>query len=75
MSQEPVLFGTTIAENICYGKEDATEKDIEQAAREANAHGFISKLPQVNMFVIIVLISIYNNIKMTSICVLEIYLY
>ncbi|XP_077065305.1 ATP-dependent translocase ABCB1 [Siphateles boraxobius] len=45
VSQEPVLFGTTIAENIRYGREDATDADIERAIREANAYDFISKLP------------------------------
>lgn len=45
VGQEPVLFNTTIAENISFGAEGATEKDIEEAAREANAHDFISKLP------------------------------
>ncbi|XP_036452536.1 ATP-dependent translocase ABCB1 isoform X2 [Colossoma macropomum] len=45
VSQEPVLFGTTIAENIRYGREDATDEDIERAVREANAYEFISKLP------------------------------
>ncbi|XP_051721292.1 ATP-dependent translocase ABCB1 [Ctenopharyngodon idella] len=45
VSQEPVLFGTTIAENIRYGREDATDEDIERAIREANAYDFISKLP------------------------------
>ncbi|KAL1259210.1 hypothetical protein QQF64_009787 [Cirrhinus molitorella] len=45
VSQEPVLFGTTIAENIRYGREDATDKDIERAIKEANAYDFISKLP------------------------------
>ncbi|KAL0985500.1 hypothetical protein UPYG_G00157680 [Umbra pygmaea] len=45
VSQEPVLFGTTIAENIRYGREDATDEDIERAVREANAYNFISKLP------------------------------
>lgn len=45
VSQEPVLFGTTIAENIRYGREDATDADIEQAIKEANAYDFISKLP------------------------------
>ena len=48
VSQEPVLFGTTIAENIRYGREDATQEDIEMAAREANAHDFICQLPQVH---------------------------
>ncbi|KAA0703057.1 Multidrug resistance protein 1 [Triplophysa tibetana] len=45
VSQEPVLFGTTIAENIRYGREDATDEDIDRAIREANAYDFISKLP------------------------------
>lgn len=48
VSQEPVLFGTTIAENIRYGREDATDADIEQAIKEANAYDFISKLPDVS---------------------------
>ncbi|XP_069683614.1 ATP-dependent translocase ABCB1 [Periplaneta americana] len=46
VGQEPVLFNTTIAENIRYGLEGATQVDIEAAAMEANAHDFISKLPQ-----------------------------
>ena len=41
--QEPVLFSTTIGENIRYGKADATEKEIIDAAKAANAHEFISK--------------------------------
>uniref|UniRef100_A0A1X7UDM9 Uncharacterized protein n=2 Tax=Amphimedon queenslandica TaxID=400682 RepID=A0A1X7UDM9_AMPQE len=45
VSQEPVLFDTTIAENISYGKEGATTEEIEAAARAANAHNFISELP------------------------------
>ncbi|KAM4636208.1 ATP-dependent translocase ABCB1-like isoform 1-T2 [Discoglossus pictus] len=45
VSQEPILFGTTIKENIRYGREDVTEAEIEQAAKEANAYDFISKLP------------------------------
>merc|ERR1711871_788428 len=44
-SQEPVLFATSIRENILYGKPDATEKEVLAAAEAANAHGFISKLP------------------------------
>ncbi|CAN1153266.1 ABC transporter B family member 15 [Linum perenne] len=46
VSQEPSLFATSIKENILFGKEDATIEEIEEAARAANAHGFISKLPQ-----------------------------
>jgi ABC-type multidrug transport system fused ATPase/permease subunit len=47
VGQEPVLFATTIRENIRYGREDATQQEIEEAAQEANAHDFISKLPEV----------------------------
>ncbi|XP_030057533.1 ATP-dependent translocase ABCB1 isoform X1 [Microcaecilia unicolor] len=45
VSQEPILFATTIAENIRYGREDVTDAEIEQATKEANAFDFISKLP------------------------------
>ncbi|XP_072548370.1 ATP-dependent translocase ABCB1 [Salminus brasiliensis] len=45
VSQEPVLFATTISENIRYGREDVTQEEIEQATREANAYDFIMKLP------------------------------
>ena len=45
VSQEPVLFNVSIAENISYGKEDATIEEIEKAAKFANAHDFISELP------------------------------
>ena len=45
VSQEPVLFDTTIAENVCFGKLDATYEEIVQAAKSANAHNFISELP------------------------------
>ena len=43
--QEPVLFSTSIAENIAYGRPDATRPQIEAAARAADAHGFIAALP------------------------------
>ena len=43
--QEPVLFSTTIGENIAYGRPGATKEDIERAAKLANAHDFISALP------------------------------
>uniref|UniRef100_A0A8B9SH53 ABC-type xenobiotic transporter n=1 Tax=Anas platyrhynchos TaxID=8839 RepID=A0A8B9SH53_ANAPL len=45
VSQEPVLFATTIAENIRYGREDISDAEIEKAAKEANAFDFISRLP------------------------------
>lgn len=47
VSQEPVLFATTIAENIRYGREDVTMDEIEKAVKEANAYDFIMKLPNV----------------------------
>uniref|UniRef100_A0A3P8RW26 ATP-binding cassette, sub-family B (MDR/TAP), member 4 n=1 Tax=Amphiprion percula TaxID=161767 RepID=A0A3P8RW26_AMPPE len=45
VSQEPILFATTITENIRYGRPDVTQQEIEQAAKEANAYDFIMKLP------------------------------
>lgn len=47
VSQEPVLFGVSIAENIRYGQSDCTQHDIISAAMTANAHSFIIKLPKV----------------------------
>jgi ATP-binding cassette subfamily B protein len=44
--QEALLFHRTIAENIAYGKPDATMDEIREAARQANALEFIEKLPQ-----------------------------
>ncbi|XP_053373101.1 ATP-dependent translocase ABCB1-like isoform X2 [Mercenaria mercenaria] len=46
VSQEPVLFGTTIGENIRYGREDVTQEEIEAATKMANAHDFIMALPE-----------------------------
>lgn len=43
--QETILFGDTIRENIRYGRADATEADLIAASRAANAHDFISALP------------------------------
>jgi len=44
--QEPVLFSTSIEENIRYAKPEATEEDVIKAAKAANAHDFIEALPQ-----------------------------
>jgi len=44
--QEPVLFSTSIAENIAYANPDATYEEIVAAARAANAHEFITHLPE-----------------------------
>lgn len=42
--QDSVLFRTTVRENIRYGKLDATDEEVEEAAKQANAHDFIMKL-------------------------------
>jgi len=47
VSQEPVLFATTIEENIRFGREDVTREEIIQVAKAANAYDFIANLPQV----------------------------
>lgn len=44
--QEPLLFSGTIADNILYGRLDATMDEIVAAARAANAHDFIARLPE-----------------------------
>jgi ATP-binding cassette, subfamily B, bacterial len=44
--QEPVLFSTTIGENIAYGRPDATAAEIIEAARAADVHDFVSSLPE-----------------------------
>jgi len=46
VTQEILLFNETIRYNIAYGKWDATEAEIEAAAKAANAHDFIRRLPQ-----------------------------
>ncbi|CAG11905.1 unnamed protein product [Tetraodon nigroviridis] len=45
VSQEPILFATTIAENIRYGRLDVTQEEIERATKESNAYDFIMSLP------------------------------
>ena len=46
VQQSVFLFDGTVAENIAYGRQDATQADVEDAARRANAHEFIGKLPE-----------------------------
>ncbi len=46
VAQEPILFHRSLAENIAYGRPNASLKEIEQAAWLANAHDFIAKLPK-----------------------------
>nr|QUF59435.1 ATP-binding cassette transporter Abcb1-2 [Brachionus angularis] len=46
VNQEPILFGTSIIENIRYGRDNLTEEEIISAAKYANAHEFIMNLPE-----------------------------
>ncbi|MEK7689783.1 MAG: ABC transporter ATP-binding protein, partial [Bdellovibrionota bacterium] len=46
VQQDPFLFRTSILENIRYGRPEASLREVVEAARAANAHGFILKLPQ-----------------------------
>lgn len=45
ISQEPVLFGTSVMENIRFGKPSATDAEVTAAAKQANAHNFITGFP------------------------------
>ncbi len=45
VSQEPVLFSTTIAENVRYGRPEATDEEVREALRAANALGFVEGFP------------------------------
>ncbi|AKJ00657.1 ATP-binding cassette subfamily B protein [Archangium gephyra] len=46
VAQEPMLFASSIEDNIRYGRMDATQEELEAAARAANAHEFISRFPE-----------------------------
>ena len=46
VQQETFLFDGTVRENIAYGRAEATQAEIEDAARSANAHEFIARLPE-----------------------------
>lgn len=50
VSQEPILFGVSIADNIRYGRENVTPEELLEAAIQASAHDFIKELPNVMRF-------------------------
>ena len=50
VSQEPVLFFGSIEDNIRFGNQDATDDEVQAAAKMANAHDFIMALPEVTHF-------------------------
>ena len=45
VSDEPLLFSATVRENIAYARPDATDEEVERAARRSGAHEFIAELP------------------------------
>ena len=59
VGQEPVLFATTIEENIRYGRDDVTMEEIEAACKKAFAHDFIMELPDVSFEVLIFSVHVY----------------
>ena len=46
VAQDPFLFSDTVRENIAFGRPDATQEEVEHAARLAQAHDFVTELPQ-----------------------------
>lgn len=62
VSQEPVLFASSIRENIAYGKDGATVDEIKAAVELANASKFIEQLPQVCIFFMTICFSIYFHL-------------
>jgi ABC transporter fused permease/ATP-binding protein len=46
VAQEPLLFSSSISDNIRYGRAGATDAEVEAAARAANAHDFVSRFPE-----------------------------
>jgi ABC-type multidrug transport system fused ATPase/permease subunit len=50
VSQEPILFGISIKENILLGQPNARYEEVERAAKESNCHDFIMALPQVCLY-------------------------
>ena len=59
VSQEPVLFACSISDNISFGREDATHEEIVEAAKQANAHDFVSSFD----------VSIYYSFLVHIICI------
>lgn len=46
VGQEPVLYARSVKENIAYGMDMFTDEDVEKAAMQANAHGFITDMKE-----------------------------
>lgn len=61
VSQEPILFATTLKENIAYGKENATDMEIRTALEIANAVNFIDELPKVQTLLFLLWSNTFNQ--------------
>jgi ATP-binding cassette subfamily B (MDR/TAP) protein 1 len=73
VSQEPVLFGSSIKDNIAYGKDVATIEEIRAATEMANAAKFIDKLPQVLIFTLSYLVFLFQVRKLLLLLFLHFY--
>jgi ABC-type multidrug transport system fused ATPase/permease subunit len=65
VSQEPVLFTGSIEQNIRFGKQTATDDEVQAAAKMANAHDFIMALPEVFILSFSLLFIIHSFINKT----------
>lgn len=61
VSQEPVLFGMSIADNIALGRENVSREEVVEAAKQANAHDFIQRFPKVRLLSIVPTIAFYRK--------------
>ena len=59
VSQEPILFQATIRENILFGRDTATDVEVHEAAKMANAHDFIMTLPDVSHMGVVIMNSLF----------------
>jgi ATP-binding cassette subfamily B (MDR/TAP) protein 1 len=66
VSQEPILFATSIKQNICFGKEEASMEEVMEAAKAANAHNFICQLPEGYNTLVSTDYRIFSNISCYS---------
>jgi len=63
VSQEPVLFDTTIRENIRFGRDGVTDDEIIFAAKQANAYDFITNLPNVSLIFVFQRFIVLSGLK------------
>ena len=68
VQQEPILFNSTITENIAYGMDDGriTADDVQKAAKQANIHDEILRFPEVNLCLSLVLFMPNHSLNATQ---------